>query len=131
MEHNTQDNTYVYHYSSSEQEEIEKIRRKYMTDIKPTSATKMERLRRLDASVEKVGTIGALIVGVLGLLIFGFGMACILEWMGTWFVPGIVFGLVGITVMAAAYPFYLYLTARRRQKIASEVLALTEELRRL
>ena len=47
--------TFNYTYSATQQEEIKKIREKY---VRPTpEEDKMERLRRLDASVTRPGTI--------------------------------------------------------------------------
>ncbi len=123
-----QETRYEYHYSSAQQEEIDAIRRKYVTEKPDEIEDKMVRLRRLDAGVEQIGTAWSLVVGVIGLLVFGLGMACILEWMGVWFVPGILIGLAGIAMMAVAYPLYRALTTWRRRRITPEILALTEEL---
>ena len=44
------------------------------------------------------------------------------------FVPGIIIGMAGIIGVAAAYPLYARITRKERQKIAPEILRLTEEL---
>lgn len=88
----------------------------------------MEQLRSLDQSATRKGNIAALIIGILGVLIMGTGMCCVLVWMGIWFIPGIIIGLVGIALIFCAYPLYLRVTERERQKIAPEVLRLTDEL---
>ena len=88
----------------------------------------MEQLRRLDRSAARKGTVLSLIVGVLGALIMGTGLCCVLVWEGSWFVPGIVIGIVGIALLSCAYPVYVKVTERERARIAPEILRLTEEL---
>jgi len=122
MEQNN--NSFQYTYSAAQQAEVEKIRKKYM----PHHEDKMEQLRRLDQSTVRKGTILSLIVGILGSLIFGAGLCCVLVWADSLFVPGIVVGLSGIAVLCCAYPLYLRVTEQERQKIAPEILRLTEEL---
>ena len=116
--------TFTYNYSASEQAEIKKIREKYM----PKEESKMEQLRRLDESATRPGTIAALIVGIISTLIMGFGMCCTMVWAESMFAPGIVIGIIGIAGVAAAYPLYLYITKKRREKLAPEILRLTDEL---
>lgn len=122
MKNNSQGETFVFTYSAKEQEEIKKIRQKYVTE-----ENKMEQLRRLDKNTTKKGTIYSIAMGIVGCLLLGIGMCCILLW-NTLFVPGIIIGIIGIGVMAAAYPVYSYVTGREREKIAPEILRLTEEL---
>ena len=62
--------TFHYSYSAKQQEEIRKIREKYV----PKEESKMEQLRRLDESATKPGTIASIIVGILGTLLLGVGM---------------------------------------------------------
>ena len=116
--------TFKYTYSAKEQEEIKRIRKKYAVP----EEDKMEQLRRLDAGVTQKGTTAALIVGVLGTLLLGIGMCCCLVWQSTWFIPGTVIGLIGIAVLAAAYPLYNRVTRKERERIAPEILRLTDEL---
>ena len=47
-----------------------------------------------------------------------------------WFVPGVVIGVIGIVGIAAAYPLYTRITRRERERLASQILKLTEELSR-
>jgi uncharacterized membrane protein YeaQ/YmgE (transglycosylase-associated protein family) len=88
----------------------------------------MAYLRRLDESATRKGTLLSIVVGVIGTLILGLGMCCVMVWQTTWFVPGIVIGLLGIAVVAIAYPVYLQVTKKEREKIAPEILRLTDEL---
>ena len=122
MENNKE--TFSYTYSAREQDEVQKIRDKYL----PKEPSKMEQLRRLDQSVTQKGTIVSVSVGVLGALILGIGMCCSMVWMGAWFVPGIIIGLLGIVLVSLAYPLYARITKKEREKIAPEILKLTEEL---
>jgi len=115
--------TFSYTYSAKEQEEIKKIREKYV----PKEADKMEQLRRLDESVTKKGTVISLIIGIIGALILGTGMSMCMVWTEL-FVLGIIVGIVGIVMVSAAYPLYSYVTKKEREKIAPEIIRLTDEL---
>lgn len=118
--------TFTYTYSATQQNEIKSIREKY---IPPTQEQdKMEQLRRLDASVTKFGTAVSLIVGIISTLILGIGMSCCMVWKENLFIPGIVIGVFGILGICAAYPLYVRITAKRRKKIAPEIMRLSDEL---
>lgn len=119
-----QKNTFEYTYSAKRKEEIETIKKKYM----PKEEDKMELLRKLDRNVEKPGTMAAIILGVIGALFLGVGMSCTMVFRGVYFIPGILIGLVGIGLVAAAYPVYKKITVKERKRIAPQILALTEEL---
>lgn len=116
--------TFEYTYSAKDQEEIERIKRKYM----PKEEDKMELLRKMDRDVTKPGTICAIIIGVIGCLIFGTGMSLALVWTDSLIVVGILLGIIGIAIMAVAVPIYNKITAKERERIAPQILALTEEL---
>ena len=125
MDHNNDSgSTFRYTYSAKEQEELKRIRQKYA----PPEEDKMEMLRRLDRSVTEKGTVISIILGVSGTLIMGLGMSLAMVWQGMWFLPGIVIGLAGIGILAAAYPVYNHVTRKERERIAPEILRLTEEL---
>lgn len=115
--------TFSYTYSAKQQEEIKKIREKYV----PKEADKMEQLRRLDRSVTQKGTVISLIVGIIGALVLGVGMCCCLVWKNL-FVLGIIVGAVGIAAVSAAYPLFNYVTKKEREKISPEIIRLTDEL---
>lgn len=116
--------TFEYNYSAKQQKEIKTIREKYV----PKEENKMEQLRRLDASATKPGTAASIIVGVIGALLFGIGMCCTMVWMGNLFIPGIVIGVAGLLAIAAAYPVYMHITKKQREKLAPEIMRLTDEL---
>lgn len=124
MDNENQEKTFTYTYSAEERSEVESIRKKYL----PKEEDKMEQLRRLDESVARKGMIISLILGVVGSLILGVGMCCCLVWGGGWFVPGIFIGLVGIAGVALAYPVYVRVTQKEQERVAPEILRLTDEL---
>ena len=105
--------TFTYTYSATQQEEIKRIREKYAPP--PREEDKMERLRKLDRDVTKPGLIAALVVGIVSTWVMGF-------------VPGIVIGVIGIVGICAAYPLYIRVTKRRREKLTPEIMRLTDEL---
>ena len=115
--------TFSYTYSAAQQEEIKKIREKYL----PKEADKMEQLRRLDAGVAKKGTIISLAAGIIGALVLGMGMCCCLVWTEL-FVLGIIVGIIGIAAISLAYPLYNYVTKKERERIAPRIIQLTDEL---
>ncbi len=116
--------TFTYSYSASQQAEIKRIREKYI----PREENKMEQLRRLDASATRPGTVAALIVGVLSTLVMGFGMCCCMVWAEKLFIPGIIIGVLGMVGAALAYPLYNRITKKQREKLAPEIMRLTDEL---
>ena len=135
MENNNQEqNGFSYTYSAKEQEELKKIREKYTPPTK--TEDKMERLRRLDASVTNTAQAIALVFGIIGTLILGFGMSMIMTDMskilGTykdWYmVIGIAVGIVGGILASLAYPIYTAIVKAKRKKLAPEIIRLTNEL---
>lgn len=124
MENLNEKDSFCYTYSANQQEEIRKIREKYI----PKEANKMEQLRRLDAGVEHKGMTVSLTVGIIGALLLGFGMCCTMVWGGSLFILGIVVGVFGIALVSTAHPMYSYVTKKERKKIAPKVIRLTDEL---
>lgn len=121
-ENNTE--IFEYTYSAAQQEEVKKIREKYISA--PKEEDKLETLRQLDASVTKKGTILSLILGIIGTLIFGTGMCCCLLW--SMFVLGVFVGLVGLVGVSMAYPVYSHITKKEKERLAPEILRLSDEL---
>ena len=116
--------TFEYTYSSAQQKEIELIRNKYL----PKEENKMETLRKLDKKADNLGCVAALVFGILGTLLFGFGMCCTLVWSENLFIIGIIIGIIGMVVFSMAYPIYKKVTAKERAKLAEQILALSNEL---
>ena len=131
--HNEQ-NGFSYTYSAKEQAELKRIRDKYT----PTTETedKMARLRRLDASVTSTAQAVALVFGVVGTLLLGFGMSLVMTELGGIFgshriiatVVGILVGAVGGVLASLAFPVYNVIVKRKRKKLAPEILRLADEL---
>ena len=118
--------TFTYTYSAKEQEEIRKIRDKYAPPA--GEETSMEKLLRLDRSATRGATVVSLIWGILSALVMGVGMSCTMVWGDKLFIPGIIVGLLGIAGLIAAYPVYTHMVKRKRQKLAPEILRLSDEL---
>ena len=117
--------TFNYTYSASQQQEIKRIREKYAAPTQEED--KMERLRKLDESVTRPGTIVSLIVGIIGALVMGTGMSCIMVWENL-LIPGVIIGVIGMIGVIAAYPLYSRITKKQREKLAPEILRLSDEL---
>ena len=115
---------FEYTYSAPANSEVARIREKYL----PKEVTKLDQLRALDASVTKRGNAISIAHGILYSLILGLGMSCCMVWAGTWFVPGIVIGCIGLAGVGATYPIYQHIVKREREKVAPEILRLSEEL---
>ena len=136
MENNNENNGFQYTYSAKEQTELKRIRDKYTA---PTEVEdKMARLRRLDASVTNTAQAVALVFGVIGTLILGFGMSLVMtelaESLGisgdAAMVIGIIVGIVGGILASLAYPIYNAIVKAKRKKLAPEIIRLTDELMR-
>ena len=86
-----ENNSFEYTYSAQQQQEIERIRKKYL----PKEESKMDLAS---------------------------------AWGSLAMVIGIVVGVVGMVLVALAYPLYIRVLTREREKIAPEILKLTDEL---
>ena len=116
-------------YSAQQQEEIQAIRQKYA----PQAESKMDTLRALDARVTQKAAMASIIVGVIGALLLGCGMSLIMSdfgaALGTAAMPvGIAVGAIGLILVALAYPVYTRTLKKEREKIAPQILSLTDEL---
>ena len=132
--HNQEQSGFAYTYSAKEQAELKRIRKRYTA---PTEAEdKMTRLRRLDASVTNTAQAFALVFGVIGTLILGFGMSLCMtdlaEMLGSYrdfaMAIGIIVGIVGGIMASLAYPIYNAIVKAKRKKLAPEIIRLTDEL---
>ena len=116
-------------YSASRQQEVEAIRKKYL----PKETDKMEQLRKLHAVPTKKAQTASLAVGIVGALIMGTGMSLAMTDIGSALgslamVIGIAVGLVGMVLVALAYPIYNRVLKKQREKIAPQILRLSDEL---
>ena len=132
MEGKNTESSFKYTYSAKEQDEIKRIRQKYQSQEEDS----MTRLRKLDASVTSKATVIALVLGIVGALILGMGMSLIMTDLAvllgmkgmTNIIVGIITGVLGVILAALAYPVYSKVLKREREKIAPEILKLTDEL---
>jgi len=126
--------TFQYTYSAKEQEEIKNIRKKYVQ--KEEVEDKMVILRRLDSSVTQKATKVSLVFGIIGALILGIGMSLAMTEIGEFIglysglsmILGIVIGVIGIVLVCLAYPLYNRTIKKEREKVAPEIIRLTDEL---
>ena len=131
---NREKETFNYTYSAKEQEEIKAIRKKYAAQEQ--TEDKMAQLRRLDAAVTQKATTVSLVFGIIGALILGIGMSLAMTEIGKMIglqggmamLIGIIVGVIGIVLVCIAYPLYNRILRREREKIAPEILRLTDEL---
>ena len=120
---------FSFTYSAQQQKEIEAIRNKYL----PKEEDKMEQLRKLHAVPTQKAQAWSIAIGVIGVLIMGTGMSLAMTDIGAALgslamVLGIVVGLVGMVLVALAYPLYNRVLRKQREKIAPEILRLSDEL---
>lgn len=110
--------------TSEERKEIESIRNSYLVQDK--TGNKLNYLRHLDNKVKRLPMIISIIIGVVGILIFGLGLTMILEW--NLFVLGIIIGFVGVVIMLVIYPIYLTIKQTLKNKYSKEILKISDEL---
>lgn len=124
--------SFEFTYSAKEQAEVKKIRAKYAAST--TQEDKMTQLRRLDAGVYSKATTAALVIGIIGALIMGLGMSIVMTDIGAALgtilamIVGIAIGVIGIVLICLAYPVYNRTLKKEREKIAPEIMRLTDEL---
>lgn len=121
--------SFQYTYSAAQQQEIEDIRKKYL----PKEEDKMQQLRALHAVPARKAQTASLVVGILGALIMGTGMSLAMTdigaALGDWAMAlGIGIGLAGMVLVALAYPLYNRVLRKWREKIAPQILQLTDDL---
>lgn len=124
-----QESSFNYTYSAAHRQEIEHIRKKYL----PKEEDKMEQLRKLHHSATQKAKSVSITLGTIGALIMGTGMSIVMTELGTLvgelaMVIGIIVGLAGMVLVACAWPVYKSVLKKERERIAPEVLRLSEEL---
>ena len=122
-------NSFEYTYSAQRQQEVEEIRKKYL----PREEDKMETLRKLHRIPTQKAQSASIALGVVGSLILGTGMSLCITDLGAALgslamVLGICVGLVGMVLVGLAYPTYRRKLQKEREKIAPEILRITDEL---
>ena len=120
---------FSFTYSAQQQKEVEAIRSQYI----PKEENKMDQLRRLHDIPARKAQAASLTVGILGALIMGTGMSLVMTELGAALgnlamVLGILLGLAGMILVALAYPVYNRVLKANREKIAPQILQLSDEL---
>ncbi|MBQ7978110.1 MAG: hypothetical protein IJ301_05965 [Clostridia bacterium] len=119
-------NDFEFKYSaptSEERREIESIRNSYLENSVPS---KLQTLRSMNNKVKNIPTILALVIGIVGTLVFGLGLAMILEWeLLIW---GIILCVIGIAIAPFAYPIFIASKKHLKDKYAKDIIKLSEEL---
>ena len=120
---------FEYTYSAQRQKEVEDIRKAYL----PKEEDKMEQLRTLHAIPTQKARASSLAVGIIGALILGTGMSLCMTDIGATLgnlalILGIMTGLTGMVMVAAAYPIHNRILKKERARIAPEILRLSDEL---
>lgn len=121
--------SFEYTYSSQRQKEVEEIRSAYL----PKEEDKMTALRRLHAIPTQKAQAVSLAVGIIGTLLLGTGMSLCMTDIGAVLgnfalIIGIMIGLAGIALISAAYPVFNRVLKKERERIAPEILRLSDEL---
>lgn len=121
--------SFEYTYCAQRQQEIEAIRKKYL----PRAEDKMDQLRKLHDSATRKAQRASIAMGLIGALILGTGMSLCITDLGLALglfamVLGIPVGLLGLTMVALAYPVYSRVLQKERRQIAPEIIRLSDEL---
>ena len=115
-----------YSYSPSRNEEVDRIAAKY-TDTAEKHDSDFERLKKLDRQAERPGTFTAIAVGIIGVLVVGAGLSLMLTF--DHFIAGLIAGIIGLAIAAAATPVYREVTRHSREKYRDEILSLSEKIK--
>jgi len=119
-----QTDAFSYTYSAAENQEVLKIRQKYL----PQEESKLDELKRLDHLVQTSGVMESLCAGICGCLIFGLGLCLAMEVIGQLVWLGIVLGLIGAAGMIAAFPVYRKFYNKTKQRHTPRILELVNEI---
>ncbi len=117
------ENSFSYTYSAKDNNEVKKIREKYLPQNK--GKTNYEKIKELDASTTKKGTAIAIALGTISALIFGTGMCMVMLWQ--MMLIGIIVGIIGLVGVAITYPLYVKIQKEEQEKVREEILKLCDE----
>ncbi|MGM9968770.1 MAG: hypothetical protein ACI35S_00070 [Anaeroplasma sp.] len=111
---------FKYHANNQqEKEEVENIRNQYLysdeTDYR-------KKIIMLDQKVKTIPRIFSLSIGIIGTLVFGLGLTCILELDR--FIMGIIISLIGILIAVIAYPVHKIIYKRLKNKYGNQIIEL-------
>ena len=114
--------SFNYTYSSIHKEEIEKIRNKYVQN----QESDLDELRKLDQKVTNTATFGSILVGIVGVFVFGTGLSLVLSFSKM--ILGIIFSFLGLLVMGSGLLVNKIITKKLREKYGPRILELSERL---
>lgn len=121
-----EDNHFKYRYTApteAERREIISIRK----DYQPVEViSKIDQLRVLDRKARLPAFCFAIALGIIGLMIFGTGMALILNWNRL--ILGSSIALIGAAMMIFPHPTHKYILTREKNKYSEEIMELSSEL---
>lgn len=120
-------NEFNYSYKALDERqrrEIESIKYQYID--KKHEPSNIDRLKKLDNKVKNTAFIPSLSLGIVGLLVFGLGITCVLEW--DLIILGVILGICGAVLMLIAYPVYSFILNKMKLKYKDEILKISDEL---
>ena len=120
-------NEFNYSYKALDERqrrEIESIKCQYMD--KKNEPSNIDRLKKLDNKVKNTAFIPSLSLGIVGLLVFGLGITCVLEW--DLIILGVILGICGAVLLLIAYPVYSFILNKMKLKYKDEILKISDEL---
>lgn len=109
---------------------VQKIRTQYTEK----EYTQLDALKALDAKVKKPANVFAYTYGSVSAIIMGAGMSLVMTEIGAMIgladamIPGIVIGILGMSMALSTYPIYKKLLSSRKKKYAGQILALSDRL---
>lgn len=126
------EDNFSYTYSAAQQQEVEAIRKKYL----PKETDKLEQLRALHRSAGRAARAWAITLGTVGALTLGSGMSLLMSDLPALLgmehiaavIVGMALGIIGMVLVALAYPLYNRILEAERRRIAPEILRLSDEL---
>ena len=109
---------------------VQKIRTQYTEK----QHTELDELKALDAKVKKPANVFAYTYGSAGAIVMGAGMSLVMTEIGAiiglthTLVPGILIGILGMTMALTTYPIYQKILNSRKKKFAGKILELSDKL---
>lgn len=109
---------------------VQKIRTQYTEK----ENTQLDELRSLDKKVKRPANVFAYTFGTISAIVMGAGMSLVMTdigdmlGMGDTMVPGIVIGVVGLTMAVMNYPIYKNMLESRKKKYADQILKLSDKI---
>lgn len=124
---NKSDADFKYEYSApteSERKEIISIRNEYLSV--GGGSNNVESLRAMHRRVKSLPRVISIVIGVIGTLIFGGGIALFLEF--EYIVLGAIVGAIGFIIVLAAYPVYQLFTKLMKKKFGDKIIELSNQI---